>query len=319
VAARVDIAGVFGHDPCLANEGALMPPSNVDTHKKTHKPELVKMPKHKKSKKTKRPKGPESTDRHWLYQESVQSPEEHVEFFDRVYVDKHGRPATSLKEDFCGTAFLSAGWVATRPDNTAVGVDLDLPTLDWGRVNNIAPLSSDEQSRVTLLHDDVMNVTEPKVDILAALNFSYFEFKTRDALRSYFEAARSSINPGGLLVLDMFGGWEAQMEVTDKTRDEGFTYVWEQTKYDPISHFTQFFIHFRFSGGGGIEKAFEYNWRLWTLPEVRELLEEAGFSSVDVYWEQIDEDTNEGSGEFELVTEAENCPGWIALLVAHRD
>jgi SAM-dependent methyltransferase len=283
------------------------------------KAEIIRMPKHKKpkAKKKKRHKGPPSTDRHWLYQESVQSPEEHIEFFDRVYIEKHGRPARSLKEDFCGTAFLSAGWVKERPDNTAIGVDLDLATLDWGREHNVAPLSPDEQSRLTLLHDDVMNVAEPKTDVLAALNFSYFEFKTRDDLRSYFEAVRRSLEPGGIFVLDMFGGWEAQMEVTDKTRNEGFTYVWEQTAYDPVSHLTQFHIHFRFRGGGGIEKAFEYNWRLWTLPEVRELLEEAGFASVDIYWEQIDEDTGEGSGEFEKVTEAENCPGWIALLVAN--
>ena len=37
------------------------------------------------SKAGKRPKGPESTDRHWLYQDSVQSPEEHVILFDQFY------------------------------------------------------------------------------------------------------------------------------------------------------------------------------------------------------------------------------------------
>jgi SAM-dependent methyltransferase len=288
-----------------------------DTLNTTPRPEVIRMPKHKKKKKKKSPKGPESTDRHWLYQESVQSPEEHIEFFDSVYSAKHGRPAALLKEDFCGTAFLSAGWVRARPDNVAVGVDLDRETLDWGREHNLAALSGEERARVELLHDDVMNVSEPQVDILAALNFSYFEFKTRDALRGYFQAARRSIKADGIMVLDMFGGWEAQMEVTDKTRYDGFTYVWEQSAFDPVSHLTRFHIHFRFRGGGGIENAFEYNWRLWSMPEVRELLAEAGFSKVEVYWEQIDEDTGEGSGEFELVTGAENCPGWIAMVVAH--
>lgn len=292
--------------------------TELETSRPAARAEVIRMPKQKKKKKKgKKPQGPASTDRHWLYQESVQSPEEHIEFFDRVYRDRNGRLPRSLKEDFCGTAFLSAAWVATRPDNTAVGVDLDEETLEWGRANNLAPLSEDQRSRVTLVHDNVMSVTEPKVDVLAALNFSYFEFKTRDDLRAYFDVARHSLAPGGMLVLDMFGGWEAQMEVTDKTRNEGFTYVWEQTKFDAISHLTQFQIHFRFRGGGGLEGAFEYNWRLWTMPEVRELLLEAGFASVDIYWEQIDEDTDEGNGEFEPVTEAENCPGWIALVVAH--
>jgi SAM-dependent methyltransferase len=264
----------------------------------------------------KRRLGPKSTDRHWLYQESVQSPGEHIKFFDMVYKKAHGRPPRVLKEDFCGTAFLAADWVRERPDNIAIGVDLDEPTLEWGKEHNIGPLEAEEKERVFLHLADVRDIEEPKVDVVAALNFSYFEFHTRESLRHYFECARKSLAPGGLLVLDMFGGWEAQMEVTDKTRYSGFTYIWEQTAYDPISHITQFQIHFKFHGGGGMKAAFEYNWRLWTIPELRELLAEAGFENVDIYWEGTDEDTDEGSGEFELVTEAENQPGWIAMLVA---
>jgi SAM-dependent methyltransferase len=270
------------------------------------------------NKKTKRRTGPKSTDRYRLYEESVQSPEEHVKFFDSVYEMMHGRPARTLKEDFCGTALLTAEWARTRPDNVAVGVDLHEPTLKWAEENNLAPLEPELRQRITILQKDVRKVIEPSVDIVAALNFSYFEFKTRDDLRNYFECARKSLNPDGILVLDMFGGWEAQMEVTDKTRYSGFTYVWEQTSYDPISHLSQFHIHFKFHGGGGIDAAFEYNWRLWTIPEVRELLEEAGFKKMDIFWEGIDPDTDEGDGEFTLVTEAENCPGWIAMLVASR-
>jgi SAM-dependent methyltransferase len=269
----------------------------------------------KKSRK-KRGHGPKSTDRHWLYQESVQSPDEHVKFFDRVYRRANGTLPKLLKEDFCGTAFLSAEWVRTRPDNVAVGVDTDDETLGWGRRHNIEPLQKEEKNRVFLHRADVRDVQEPRVDIVAALNFSYFGFYVREELRHYLECARRSLAPGGLLILDMFGGWEAQMEVTDKTRNSGFTYIWEQTAFDPISHRTRFYIHFKFHGGGGIKKAFVYDWRLWTMPEVRELLSEAGFEQVDIYWEGIDEDTDEGNGEFELVTEAENCPGWIAMLVA---
>ncbi|MGD8413488.1 MAG: class I SAM-dependent methyltransferase [Candidatus Latescibacterota bacterium] len=280
-----------------------------------------KKPHYKKKKsgvKKSRRSGPKYTDRHRLYEESVQSPGEHIKFFDRVYELVHGEPARDLKEDFCGTALLSAEWVRTRPDNTATGVDLDEPTLNWAEENNLAPLEPDQRRRVTIVRDDVRNVVEPKVDIVAALNFSYFEFKTRESLLEYFKSARKSLKPGGLLILDMFGGWEAQMEVTDKTRYSGFTYVWEQTKYNPITHLTQFHIHFKFHGGGGIDKAFEYNWRLWTIPEVKELLDEAGYGKTDVYWEGIDPDTDEGNGEFDLVTDPENCPGWIAMLVASR-
>jgi len=282
---------------------------------------LPVMPAKKKAKRTRKAKhrGPETRDRHKLYEMSVQSPEEHVRWFDEFFMERRGRHARSLKEDFCGTSLLSAQWVKTRPDNTAIGVDLDLETLDWARENNIAPLSDDERSRVTLLHENVLDITEPKVDIVAALNFSYFGFYTRDDLRGYFEKARASLGPEGILVLDMFGGWESQMEETDRTRYQGYTYVWEQTRLDPISGRTEFRIHFKFHDGGGIRDAFVYDWRLWSLPEVRELLGEAGFGKVDIYWEGIDDETDEGSGEYELITETENSPGWIAFLVATCD
>ena len=266
----------------------------------------------------KRRLGPLSTDRHRLYEYSVQSPSFNIEFFDRVYKRAWGRPARSLKEDFCGTALLATEWVRTRPGNVAVAVDTDAKTLAWARANNLVSLSPTERSRIKLVRADVREIRSPKVEIVAAFNFSYFEFKTRRELLGYFLNARRSLKPGGLLILDMFGGWEAQMEVTDKTRNPGFTYVWEQTKFDPISHSAGFHIHFDFHGGGGIRKAFKYDWRMWTIPEVRELLAEAGFSSIDVYWEGIDAETGEGNGVFKRVTKAENCPGWIAMLVATR-
>jgi len=278
------------------------------------------MPTMTKKKKTKKAKlrGPETTDRHRLYEESVQSPDEHVRWFDEFYTQRNGRPAKSMKEDFCGTALLSAEWVRTRPDNIAIGVDLDQETLEWAKENNLAPLTDDEKSRVTLLEKNVLETTEPKVDLVAALNFSYFGFKTRDALRGYFEKVLESLAPDGMLVCDIFGGWESQMEDTDRTRYKGYTYVWEQKIFDPITNETQFRIHFKFHGGGGIKDAFIYDWRLWSVPEVRELLEEAGFGRVDIYWEQTDEDSGEGNGEYVLTRNTESQPGWIAFIVASR-
>ncbi len=78
------------------------------------------------------------------------------------------------------------------------------------------------------------------------------------------------------------------------------------------------YIHFRFPDGSQITKAFEYDWRLWTLPELQELLIEAGFAKVTVYWEGTDEETEEGDGEFKPTTIGEACEGWIAYLVAEK-
>jgi len=65
-------------------------------------------------------------------------------------------------------------------------------------------------------------------------------------------------------------------------------------------------------------RAFSYRWRLWTLPEIRELLGEAGFRDVVVYWEGTDEETEEGNGEWEVSTRGEACPAWVAYLVGMK-
>ena len=265
-------------------------------------------------KKKKRKKGPESKDLHRLYELAVQSPDANLDFCDRIYKKKNGKRAKLLREDFCGTAFLSVDWIGRRKDNSAIGVDLDKETLDWGREHNIEPLGEDA-SRVELIRADVRSVQKPKADIVAAFNFSYYIFKTVPDLRAYFSAARKSLAPGGIFVLDMFGGWEAQMDVTDKTRYTGFTYIWDQKGFDPVTNNAVFNIHFRFHDGGGIKKAFVYDWRLWTIPEVRDALESVGFKSVEVYWEGADED-GEGDGIFRRIHKAENCPGWNAFIVA---
>lgn len=260
--------------------------------------------------------GPESRDVHWLYQEAVQSPEVHFGFFERAYQERTGRKPRSLKEDFCGTALLAARWVESRRYRTAIGVDLDAPTLRWARKHNVASLAPDARARITLRRDNVMHVVKPKVDIVVALNFSYFIFRSRTALRRYFQSVRRSLTPGGVFIIDVFGGWDAGKPGVERTRYRGFTYLWELRRFDPVSNFAQFYIHFEFHDGGGIRRAFSYAWRVWSIPEIREILEEAGFKKLDLYWEGFDRRTGQGNSVFRKVRKAKNSPGWIAFFVA---
>ena len=133
-----------------------------------------------------------NADRHWLYEQSVQNVDFEVKFMDRVFKKIYDRKPRFLREDFCGTALLSAAWVARRKTNVALGVDLDGPTLDWGRVNNIAPLGK-RATAITLIEDDVRNVVGPPADILAATNFSWWGFKTRGELAGYFRNCRAAL------------------------------------------------------------------------------------------------------------------------------
>jgi SAM-dependent methyltransferase len=255
-------------------------------------------------------------DRHELYEQAVQCPEADIRFFERVY-RKHngGELPRSFREDFCGTAALAAEWVRKRQTNTAIGIDLDGPTLEWGRRRNIEPLG-EAASRLKLLQKNVLEVTRPRCDVIAAMNFSYFIFKTREALRAYFRIARRSLAPSGVFVLDIFGGSEAQAEVEEEKELDGFNYYWDQHRFDPITNETLFYIHFLLDDGRWVRKAFTYDWRLWSIPEVRELLEEAGFQNSEVYWEGTDRATGEGNGVFLPSERQGSCPGWIAYIVA---
>ena len=248
-----------------------------------------------------------------LYEEAVQDPESDVAIIQRIFKQQYGRSPRTLREDFCGTAALCCAWVEQHAENRAYGVDLDPTPLRSARTRNVAKLEPDQAERVTLLEGDVRSVEHERVDATVAFNFSYFIFKTPQGLRDYFGSVRRSLAPGGIFVLDIFGGWEAQMDVKDRTRYKGFTYVWDQKGIDPVTNNGLFHIHFKFRGEE-MKRAFVYNWRLWSIPEVREALESVGFHSVEVFWEGVDED-GEGNGIFRRVKKAENCPGWNAFIV----
>lgn len=262
---------------------------------------------------------------HDLYQNAVQAPEADVEFFIDTYNKLRGKQALLMREDFCGTALLSVEWCKTDPARTAIGVDLDKPTLDWGQKHNIDAADGNMKDRVTLIEANVLDsdATTVKADITCALNFSYNIFKTRDALREYFTAAHKGLKEDGLFIIDMFGGTETMDELEEErdVDDEDFTYIWDQDKFNPITHEMLCYIHFNFPDGSKLKKAFTYDWRLWTMPEVIELLKEAGFSKVRVFWEEFvdsddDDDEMEGTGNYEEVTEPENQESWVNYIVA---
>lgn len=271
----------------------------------------------------KRPTGRKSpgmadkADRHDLYEASVQDVVEETTFVARTFESLRARAPTGLREDFCGTASAACQWVRGDEQRFAIGVDFDAEVLEWGREHRLSRLAPAERQRVKLINDDVLAVDTGPVDIVTAFNFSYWTFKTREQLRSYFAAARAALVEDGLMFLDIFGGSDAYVMGKEKTPHKKFTYVWDQHSFDPITADFVCHIHFRFPDGTRQKNAFTYEWRLWTLPEIRELLSEAGFSRVRVFWETEDED-GEGTGEYLEATTGLNDPAWIAYIVAER-
>lgn len=264
------------------------------------------------------PNQAQQADRHQLYQKAVQDVEAEIDFVQYEYERLNGYEARVLREDFCGTGNTSVEWVKRGDQHIAMGLDLDPEVLQWGRRHLIQPLSFDQKQRISLHETNVLEPPDQKVDLVLAMNFSYFLFETREKMRTYFKSVLNSLKPDGVLFLDAYGGYDAPREIEEKRECDGFEYIWEQADYDPVSGMMDCNIHFHFSDGSQLNQAFTYRWRLWTLPEIQELLEEAGFTQITVYWEGTDEESGEGNGNYTPCTRGDADAGWICYLSARR-
>ena len=127
--------------------------------------------------KKQKPSGPtiaDTADRHIYYENSVQCVESEIDFVDATYKKLRGRHASTLREDFCGTTNTSCEWIRRRETNTATSIDLDGDVLEWGRKNKISKLTPEQAKRITVIQDNVLTVKTRPVDIVLAMNFSYW-------------------------------------------------------------------------------------------------------------------------------------------------
>lgn len=199
-----------------------------------------------------------TSDRHELYELSVQGPEAEGDFIDRTWRQRRRRLARSIREDFCGTAIAAAEWVKRRRDNTAIGVDIDKTVLDWAASKLEERLDVDQRKRLDLRKADVRTVRTPAVDCVLAMNFSYYIFKTREGLRQYFKQVRKALISDGMFLLDAYGGSDSFLEMEERRKVDGFTYVWDQHSYNPINGDAVNYIHFEFPDGSRMTRAYAY-------------------------------------------------------------
>jgi hypothetical protein len=254
-------------------------------------------------------------DRYKLYESSVQCAETEVDFVEYEFKKLRGRRPALLREDFCGTAAVCFEWASRGQENTAIGVDIDGEVLNWANENHLPALKATVRSNVTLIRGDVLKVSTPQQDVILAMNFSYWLFKERKLLLAYFRKVRKNLELDGIFFLDCFGGSDAYRELKERTKLDGFTYVWDQAAYNPVNSDISCHIHFHFPDKSKLERAFTYDWRLWTLPEIRELLLDAGFSEVIIYAQAVDPITEEPS-QMEPVLNMDADLGWIAYVGA---
>jgi len=243
---------------------------------------------------------------------------------ESLYQSLFTTPPRTLREDFCGTFLYASEWVRRGRNRRAYGLDINPRPLQFGAAEHLPKLSRGERQRLTILERNVLEASGVRADLIAACNFSFYVLKERAHLLQYCRAARKALNRRGLFVLEMVGGggFEEAPFVERRTveyargprrGERWFTYSWHQRSFNPITREGLYTISFSFPDGTRMRDTFSYDWRVWTLPEVRECLREAGFDEVKVFWE--DEDAHRRDlGTWSARENVESDPTWLCYI-----
>jgi ubiquinone/menaquinone biosynthesis C-methylase UbiE len=253
-----------------------------------------------------------------LYEESVQCHESDIDFLNQEFKKEFGKPPLVLREDFGGSGAMAVDWVRQSTKHYAYAIDLDSEPMEYGKQFHLSKIAPEHQQRMEYIQGNVLDSYNFKSDVIVAFNFSYFIFKKRKDLLEYFKKVRRELNEQGAFFIDLFGGENSQEVLVEETEHDNHTYYWDCESFDPINNHCHYKIHFKtHEDGKKYENVFSYDWRLWSLPELKDILEDAGFSKVVTYWEEDDEEEEgEGNGVFYRTESEENCESWITYIMA---
>lgn len=252
-----------------------------------------------------------------FYENSTQTPGAHFDLYQDMCKTHLGKAGRIMREDFSGTFLISSEWVKDHPENKSIALDIDPEPLRYGMKFHYEKLTPEQKSRLKVFRKSVMTTTAPKADLSLAGNFSFFIFKEWNQLVRYFKAVYSSLAENGILILEMAGGPGMIEKIKERRRhrkngQHWYTYIWDQRSYDPITANGHYSIHFILPNGKKFENVFTYDWRMWTIPEVKKALAEAGFNESHVYWDVEDHSHLE---QYKRVKTIENEHVWLNYLV----
>jgi SAM-dependent methyltransferase len=255
-------------------------------------------------------------DRHELYELMVQSPGHAVALLRAI----HGGEPRVLGEDFSGTAAVSREWVRTVRGGSAIAVDYDKGVLARaGRSRAIRKIVGDVRTATKVSRD--------RADVIFVGNFSIGELHERGDLVAYLRHAKARLKRGGAFVCDTYGG-ESAFRLGSVRRERVLEdgrrvlYTWEQREADPLTGRVINALHFRVLRGREVEvdlpDAFVYDWRLWSVPELRDAMSEAGFVETAVYGQLPDAVDSDGNAHVLPIDDPDELGESFIVCVAGR-
>ncbi|MCM0605761.1 MAG: hypothetical protein KA715_06685 [Xanthomonadaceae bacterium] len=256
----------------------------------------------------------------FLYEQSVQTTAD-VDYLLEMAITVMGRVPLSLREDFCGTHLFAREYVKRDPRFKAIGLDLDPLSIKYGTSQAKKDLTPEERKRLKIYKKNVISVTKPKSDWIVACNFSFYIFHERDTLVEYFKKAHQSLTKDGIFMLELGGGSGFLERLTDRrvfkvSQTQKVTYLWHQLDFNPVKRQGHYAISFKVNDVLKYKHAFKYDWRVWTIPEVRDVLKDAGFSRSVVLVEKAAK--GRSSEGYEISEEGDHDHSWISYVVGIR-
>jgi SAM-dependent methyltransferase len=263
-----------------------------------------------------------SFDRYDLYELCVQDAAAMARFLQAV----HGGDPRVMREDFCGGGAVAREWAGLGRGFRAIAVDQDAEPL--ARLKRTAAAAGVPR-RVRCVHADVMDCSL-RADVISATNFPIGYWHTRPELVRYLSATRRRLGPGGVFVCDTYGGASAfrRMKTRRMVAVGGvgavgglrIEYTWEQREARARTRRVIDALHFRVTRRGRViaelRDAFVYDWRLWSIEELRGAMEEAGFASVEIY-DRLAEAVDH-QGRVYVRPAEELGRDWVVYLVARK-
>jgi len=247
----------------------------------------------------------EKLNKHELYQKSVQNVHIEAEFFRKVFRMIFNKVPYTFREDFCGTGLLSCEWVRKDVQSYAVGLDIDQETLDWGIENNVNNLSSGFD-RIKLLNHNVLDEFDNTqfFDIICSLNYSHFLLNKRKEIVKYFSNLRKNLKKG-IFIMDFYGGSHIYEDHKYNRGESDSFYEFRGKQMNNLTNTSICSLNYRIKKKK-FTPLYEFNFRIYSIIELKEALEECGFNKFKIYIKEISEDEDDGFTEYEEIDLGKN-------------
>jgi SAM-dependent methyltransferase len=248
-----------------------------------------------------------------LYERCTQSPADMAHVLGAI----HGGSPRRLCEDFSGTAATSLAWLKGGANRIATAIDLDPEALTHHRA---------ARGMTKLLRDVRAAPLTPKHDIIFVGNFSIGELHGRDDLNSYIARCFRRLASGGALIIELYdgpGAWKVgtQRRTIPLSKSTKVIYTWRQCRADRKTRRVENEIDFVVQSGRRVttfDRAFRYDWRLWSHTTLANIMRSVGFDHTAVFPPRIDALDSLGHAYIEPVRRRELGEDAVFLLAGFK-